>query len=75
MAIVASGALSTMISNEIVMPALLRIKAVALSGRTDYSRLLIHIRRGSIVGILLLAQPGQFSTNCPGYPTLPKMGR
>jgi len=55
MVIVASVALSTMISNEIVMPALLRIKAVALSERTDYSRLLIHIRRGAIVGILLLA--------------------
>jgi signal transduction histidine kinase/CheY-like chemotaxis protein/PAS domain-containing protein len=55
MVIVACVALSTMISNEIVMPALLRIKALGLSERSDYSRLLIHIRRGSIVGITLLA--------------------
>jgi Na+/proline symporter/signal transduction histidine kinase/ActR/RegA family two-component response regulator len=55
MVIVACVALSTMISNEIVMPVLLRIKVLGLSERTDYSRLLIHIRRGSIVGISLLA--------------------
>ena len=55
MVIVACVALSTMISNEIVMPALLRIKALGLSERADYSRLLIHIRRGSIVGITVLA--------------------
>ena len=55
MVIVACVALSTMISNEIVMPALLRIKALGLSERSDYSRLLIHIRRGSIVGITVLA--------------------
>ena len=55
MVIVACVALSTMISNEIVMPTLLRIKALGLSERTDYSRLLIHIRRGSIVGITVLA--------------------
>lgn len=55
MVIVACVALSTMISNELVMPALLRIKALGLSERTDYSRLLIHIRRGSIAGITVLA--------------------
>ena len=55
MVIVACVALSTMVCNEIVMPALLRIKALGLSERADYSRLLIHIRRGSIVGISLLA--------------------
>lgn len=55
MVIVACVALSTMISNEIVMPALLHFKALGLSDRADYSRLLIHIRRGSIVGITLLA--------------------
>ena len=31
------------------MPALLRIKALGLSERADYSRPLIHIRRGAIV--------------------------
>ena len=55
MVIVACVALSTMISNEIVMPALLHIKALGLSDRADYSRLLINIRRGSIVGITVLA--------------------
>jgi Na+/proline symporter/signal transduction histidine kinase/ActR/RegA family two-component response regulator len=55
MVIVACVALSTMICNEIVMPALLRIKTLGLSERSDYSRLLIHIRRGAIVGITVLA--------------------
>lgn len=55
MVIVACVALSTMICNEIVMPALLRIKILGLSGRADYSRLLIYIRRGAIVGITVLA--------------------
>ena len=55
MVIVACVALSTMISNEIVMPLLLRIKMLGLSERSDYSRLLIHIRRGAIIGISALA--------------------
>jgi len=55
MVIVACVALSTMISNEIVMPLLLRIKILGLSERRDYSRLIIHVRRGAIVGISALA--------------------
>lgn len=55
MVIVACVALSTMISNEIVMPALLRFKKLGLSERRDYSRLLIHIRRSAIVVIAMLA--------------------
>ena len=55
MVIVACVALSTMVSNEIVMPLLLRIKMLGLSERRDYSRLLIHVRRGSIIGISALA--------------------
>ncbi|MBT8092344.1 MAG: PAS-domain containing protein [Gammaproteobacteria bacterium] len=55
MVIVACVALSTMISNEIVMPMLLRIKSLGLSERTDYTRLLIHVRRGAIIGVALLA--------------------
>jgi len=55
MVIVACVALSTMISNEIVMPLLLRIKMLGLSERSDYSRLLIHVRRGAIIGITALA--------------------
>ncbi len=55
MVIVACVALSTMISNELIMPALLRIKALGLSERADYSRPLIHIRRGAIIVVTLLA--------------------
>ncbi|MGI9249444.1 MAG: sensor histidine kinase, partial [Woeseiaceae bacterium] len=55
MVIVACVALSTMVSNEIVMPLLLRIKMLGLSERRDYSRLMIHIRRGAIIGISALA--------------------
>ena len=55
MVIVACVALSTMISNELVMPALLRIKALGLSERADYSRVLIYIRRGAIIGVAFLA--------------------
>ena len=55
MVIVACVALSTMVSNEIVMPLLLRIKMLGLSERRDLSRLMIHIRRGAIIGISALA--------------------
>ena len=54
MVIVACVALSTMVSNELVMPALLRIKALGLSERADYSRLLLAIRRSAIIGITVL---------------------
>jgi len=54
MVIVACVALSTMISNELVMPALLKVKALGLSERRDYSRLLLAIRRSAIVGITAL---------------------
>lgn len=55
MVIVACVALSTMISNEIVMPLLLRFRALGLAGRKDVSRLLIYVRRGAITGIAALA--------------------
>ena len=55
MVIVACVALSTMISNEVVMPLLLRFRVLGLSSRQDVSRLLIYIRRGAIIGILVLA--------------------
>ena len=55
MVIVASVALSTMISNEIVMPMLLRIRMLGLSERSDYGRLLLVIRRAAIIGIAILA--------------------
>lgn len=55
MVIVACVALSTMISNEVVMPLLLRTRLFGLSSRQDVSRLLIYVRRGAIVGISMLA--------------------
>lgn len=55
MVIVASVALSTMISNEVVMPALMSIKMLGLSERKDYTRIMMHVRRGAIIGIASLA--------------------
>ena len=51
MVIVATIALSTMLCNDLVMPILLRVRKLRSE---DLSRLLIAIRRGSIVGVLLL---------------------
>jgi signal transduction histidine kinase len=54
MVIVATIALSTMACNDLIMPVLLRIRALALTQRKDLSGLLLAIRRGSIIVILLL---------------------
>src|SRR5437660_5070715 len=54
MVIVETIALSTMICNDLVMPLLLRWKALALSTRTDLSGLLLGIRRGAIVVLMIL---------------------
>jgi Na+/proline symporter/signal transduction histidine kinase len=54
MVIVACVALSTMISNELIMPALLQIKSLGLSERADYTQLLLLIRRTAIVAIAAL---------------------
>ncbi len=53
MVIVATIALSTMICNDLVMPILLRLQFINLSGRGDLSSFLLFIRRGSIVLVLL----------------------
>lgn len=55
MVIVAAVALSTMVSNDIVMPALLRARPVAASRSADLGRLLLLVRRVVIFGLLLLA--------------------
>jgi len=55
MVIVATIACSTMLCNEVVMPALVRLRGEEVSSRPDLGRLLIRIRRVLIVGILLLA--------------------
>ena len=54
MVIVATIALSTMICNDLIMPVLLRLKGLQLTRRSDLTQLLLGIRRGAIVGLLLL---------------------
>jgi len=54
MVIVETIALSTMVCNDLLMPALLRMRALGLSVRPDLSGLLLGIRRGAIVMILML---------------------
>jgi len=54
MVIVAAIALSTMVCNDLVMPALLRIPGLRLTERGDLTGLLLGIRRVSIVVIFLL---------------------
>ena len=55
MVIVAAIALSTMVSNDLVMPALLRLKGVEILERRDLSRLILIIRRIAIVMLLLIS--------------------
>jgi len=54
MVIVETIALSTMVCNDLVMPILLRLKALRLTERADLSNLLIGIRRAAIVFVLVL---------------------
>jgi diguanylate cyclase (GGDEF)-like protein len=54
MVIVETIALATMVCNDLVMPVLLRIKALRLTERADLSGLLLGIRRATIVVGLLL---------------------
>jgi len=54
MVIVETIALSTMVCNDLVMPVLLRLRRLRLNQRSDLTGLLLGIRRGAIVGILLL---------------------
>ncbi len=54
MMIVASMALSIMISNHLVMPLLLRARHTELERGGDFTRILLTIRRLSIIAILIL---------------------
>jgi Na+/proline symporter/signal transduction histidine kinase len=54
MVIVETIALSTMVCNDLVMPLLLRMRALRLTERRDLSGLLLGIRRGAIVLILVM---------------------
>lgn len=55
MVIVATVALSTMISNDLVMPALLRIRRLRLDHTRDLSSVVLGIRRVAIVLIAVFA--------------------
>ncbi|MCC5864213.1 MAG: PAS-domain containing protein [Wenzhouxiangella sp.] len=55
MVIVAAVALSIMVSNDIVMPALLRWRGERMGGGGDLGRLLLIVRRVVIIVLLLLA--------------------
>ncbi len=55
MVIVATVALAIMVSNDIVMPLLLRSGFAGSHGETDLSRTLLRVRRVSILAITLLA--------------------
>jgi Na+/proline symporter/nitrogen-specific signal transduction histidine kinase len=54
MIVVEAIALSTMVCNDLVMPALLRIRWLKLDARGDLTQLLLFIRRAGIFAILLL---------------------
>lgn len=54
MIIVESLALSTMISNDLVVPVLLRLRLLGQERRPDLRRLVLAVRRGAILGVLLL---------------------
>jgi Na+/proline symporter/nitrogen-specific signal transduction histidine kinase len=54
MVIVETIALSTMVSNDLAVPLLLRLRRLRITERADLSGLILGIRRGAIVVILLL---------------------
>jgi Na+/proline symporter len=54
MVVVEAIALSTMVCNDLVMPALLRIRWLKLDARGDLTRLLLAIRRVGIFAVLML---------------------
>ena len=55
MVIVTTVALSTMVSNDLVMPILLGLPALRMNQRRDLSGLLLAIRRVTIVVVVMLA--------------------
>ncbi|WP_430391989.1 PAS domain-containing hybrid sensor histidine kinase/response regulator [Dyella sp. 20L07] len=55
MVIVSSVALSTMISNDLVMPMLLRIRRFKLEQRADLSQLVLLVRRIAIIALAAMA--------------------
>ena len=54
MVIVATVALSTMVSNDVVIPLLLRVRSLRLAERGDVSSLVLGTRRVAIISVVLL---------------------
>src|SRR3546814_6322566 len=65
MVIVACIALSIMISNHVAMPLLLRSRRLRLHEKRDLTRLLLAVRRLSIVLILSLARSDELTSELP----------
>ena len=54
MVIVETTALSIMVCNDVVMPALLRVKSLGLAQRADLTQLLLWVRRGAMAAVMAL---------------------
>jgi len=65
MVIVASIALSTMITNDLVMPALWRIRWLGIDRSRDVGRLVLWLRRASIILLAVLAYSYHRGTTAP----------
>jgi Na+/proline symporter/signal transduction histidine kinase len=55
MAAISTVAISTMITNDIIMPFILHVKAIDVSQNRELGRLLLNLRRLTIFAILLLS--------------------
>jgi signal transduction histidine kinase len=54
MVVVETTALSLMVCNDVVMPALLRVKALGLPEKPDLTRLLLWVRRIAMIAVMAL---------------------
>jgi signal transduction histidine kinase len=54
MVVVETTALSIMVCNDVVMPALLRVKPLGLADRADLTRLLLWVRRAVMIAVMAL---------------------
>src|SRR3569833_39196 len=54
MVVVETTALSIMVCNDVVLPALLRVKSLGLAQRSDLTRLLLWVRRGGMLAVMAL---------------------
>ncbi len=54
MVVVETTALSVMVCNDVVMPALLRVKALGLARKSDLTSLLLWVRRAVMIAVMAL---------------------